>query len=248
MTKLTFYGGINEIGGNKILLEDREQRLFLDFGFPYNRHKQFYEEYLKPRGGAGLLDPLVMGLLPPLEGLYRLDIMPLGLWEQFHSHPLYAKLDHIDGILLSHAHLDHSGYISLLRDDIPVYSTATTAFITKAMQDSGRADFDQQVCYFSPAVQDYPTGLKQSAFLGGNTRQQRQFCIADNEPQTLSKAALQFWSWGYWEKTARQRELVSCPLDSHNGSPLNLLCFPRRPLYSRCLCLGYQDRCRLDSL
>ena len=33
MVRLTFYGGINEIGGNKILLEDGNHRLFLDFGF-----------------------------------------------------------------------------------------------------------------------------------------------------------------------------------------------------------------------
>jgi len=155
MVNLTFYGGINEIGGNKILLEEGERKLLLDFGFPYKRHKQFYEEYLKPRSGAGLLDPLIMHLLPPLEGIYRDDLVSSELWEQFREEPLYRELDRIDGVLLSHAHLDHSGYISFLKEDIPIFSTATTAFITKAMQDSGRAGFDQQVCYFSPTSQDY---------------------------------------------------------------------------------------------
>lgn len=32
VTGLTFYGGVNEIGGNKILLEDKDTRVFLDFG------------------------------------------------------------------------------------------------------------------------------------------------------------------------------------------------------------------------
>ena len=32
MTSLTFYGGVNEIGGNKILLEDKDTKVFLDFG------------------------------------------------------------------------------------------------------------------------------------------------------------------------------------------------------------------------
>ncbi len=32
MTSLTFYGGINEIGGNKILLEDKDTKVFFDFG------------------------------------------------------------------------------------------------------------------------------------------------------------------------------------------------------------------------
>jgi len=203
---LSFYGGINEIGGNKILLEDGDRRLFLDFGFPYKRHKLFYEEYLKPRSGAGLLDPLAMGLLPPLEGIYRDDIETPGLWQQFRHNPLYRRLDRIDGVLLSHAHLDHSGHISFLRNDIPVYATVVTAFIAKAMQDSGKSDFDQQVCYFSPTVRERPTGWKQIAFVTSNIpKEQRQFCIADTDPGDLSPQAVQFWSWGFWDKPAKQK-------------------------------------------
>ena len=35
MTSLTFYGGVGEIGGNKILLEDGTKSLLLDFGLSY---------------------------------------------------------------------------------------------------------------------------------------------------------------------------------------------------------------------
>jgi hypothetical protein len=38
LTSLTFYGGVNEIGGNKILLEDRDTRVFLDFGKGFRFH------------------------------------------------------------------------------------------------------------------------------------------------------------------------------------------------------------------
>ncbi len=227
MVRLTFYGGINEIGGNKILLEDGERRLFLDFGFPYKKHKLFYEEYLKPRSGAGLLDPLAMGLLPPLEGLYRDDLATPGLWQQFQHAATYRQLDQVNGVLLSHAHLDHSGYISFLKNDIPVFATSVTAFITKAMQDSGKSDFEQQVCFFSPTKQERPTGWKQIAHLTDNTaKQQRQFCLADVNPAELSPEATQFWSRGFWEKTARQKELVSRPLASHRHCSFNLRCFP----------------------
>jgi len=227
MVRLTFYGGINEIGGNKILLEDGERRLFLDFGFPYKRHKEFYEEYLKPRSGAGLLDPLTMGLAPPLEGLYRDDLITPGLWSQFQHLPTYRWLDHVDWVLLSHAHLDHSGHIAFIRSDVPVYATAVTAFITKAIQDSGKADFDQQVCYFSPTTQECPTGWQQTACISGDSaKEQRQFCVADMNPAQLSREAVQFWEQGFWKRTGRQKELVSCPLTGHSGASFSLQCFP----------------------
>jgi len=221
VVKLTFYGGVKEIGGNKILLEDGERRLFLDFGFPYKRHKQFYEEYLKPRGGAGLLDPLTMGLLPPLEGLYRDDLETPGLWKQFRQAEHYRNLGHVDGVLLSHGHLDHSGHIAFLRDDIPVYSTATTAFIAKSIQDSGKADFDQQVCYFDRKEPGKPAGWKQEALLTTDKKQQRQFCLADAELNALSEDAVKFWL-----KSPGQKPLISCSLNSHSGCSLNLRCFP----------------------
>ena len=229
MTKLTFYGGINEIGGNKVLLEDGGRRLFLDFGFPYKRHKRFYEEYLNPRSGAGLLDPLTMGLLPPLAGLYRDDLETPGLWEQFREDPLYHEIDGVDGVLLTHAHLDHSGYISFLRGGIPIYSTAVSAFISKAMQDSGKSGFEQQVCYFNPTVLDCPSGWKQTALLSDSAapKQQRQFCIADRNLESLSADAVQFWADGFWEKPSKQKkEFTSCPLAAHGGCSFNLRCFP----------------------
>jgi ribonuclease J len=227
MVRLSFYGGINEIGGNKLLLEDEERRLLLDFGFPYKRHKLFYEEYLKPRSGAGLLDPLALGLLPPLEGIYREDLETPSLWQEFRKMPRYRRLEPVEGVLLSHAHLDHSGHIAFLREDIPVYATSVTAFVIKAMQDSGKTDFDQQVCYFSLTLRECPAGWKQPAFLTSDQpRRQRHFCLADREPEALSPDALQFWNFGFWEKTAKQKELVSCPMSGHKGCSFSLRCFP----------------------
>jgi len=228
MVTLTFYGGIREIGGNKILLEDSGRSLFLDFGFPFKRHKEFYEEYLKPRAGAGLLDPLVMELLPPLKGIYRDDLQTPGLWDSFRDHPRFRELEGLDGVLLSHAHLDHSGYLSFLRKEIPVYSSAMTAFIAKAIQDSGKVEFDQRVCYFAPVERGKPAGWKQESCLADQRRpnEQRTFRLGDRDPDSLGAEAHSFWEQGFWEKSSQQKELIACPLGKHTQSVFPLSCFP----------------------
>ena len=77
MTSLTFYGGVNEIGGNKILLQDKDTRIFLDFGKGFGRRSRFFEEYINPRVAIGIEDFLTMELLPSIEGVYRDDLMKM---------------------------------------------------------------------------------------------------------------------------------------------------------------------------
>jgi len=112
MVTITCYGGVNEIGGNKVFLRDGDTCLLFDFGTSFGRRYLFFEEYLKPCPGVGLLDLLKMELLPPLEGIYRQDLVPNDdLWPSLRDSPLYRELS-LDGVLLSHAYIDHSGYIS----------------------------------------------------------------------------------------------------------------------------------------
>ena len=182
MTSITVYGGARSIGGNKILLEDGDTRLFFDFGTSFKVREQYFEEYLKPRPGAGLLDLLEMQytndqgiyfgpLLPRLEGIYRSDLIPPGgVWERYRDRPGYAAIDHVDAVLVSHAHIDHTGYISFLREDIPIYSTAMTAFIAKSMQDSGIAELEKEVCYFAPREPDPDYDIIKTTATGGRSR------------------------------------------------------------------------------
>lgn len=49
-TTLAFYGGVNEIGGNKILIKDRDTKIFFDFGMSFSMKKLFYSPpFLSPR-------------------------------------------------------------------------------------------------------------------------------------------------------------------------------------------------------
>jgi ribonuclease J len=43
MVKLRFYGGVNEIGGNKILIDDKVTKVFFDFGHSFT----FGSDYLQ---------------------------------------------------------------------------------------------------------------------------------------------------------------------------------------------------------
>lgn len=171
MVKIICYGGVAEIGGNKVLVEDEEARFLLDFGTPFGRHRNFFNEYLRPRAARGLLDLLSLGLLPPLEGLYRDDLSPPGLWERFQGLPSYRSMGRrdapaVNAVLVSHAHLDHNGDLAYLDPGIPVCCTRVTAFIARAMQLAGRSGPEQEVSFINPRTwDDQEQVLKSTAHL-----------------------------------------------------------------------------------
>lgn len=155
MATITVYDGANTIGGNKILVEDGETSVFLDFGTSFEARARYFEEFLAPRSRAGLLDLIHMDLLPPLRGIYRRDLEdPAGrVWERAQRYPHYRECE-VDAVLLSHAHMDHAGYISFLDTDIPIVCTVMTAYLCKAIQDCGAHQFEGEMCYATPKTAD----------------------------------------------------------------------------------------------
>ena len=141
-TKLTFYGGVNEIGGNKILLEDKDTRVFLDFGKGFSRLGLCFEEYFNPWVPNGISDFLTMELIPDIEGVYRDDLMTIAGRK--------CMEPDIDAVLLSHAHADHADYISFLHPKIPVYMGQTTLMMLNAIDDNHQRDFEMEIINFLP--------------------------------------------------------------------------------------------------
>ena len=137
MVKLTFYGGVDEIGGNKILLEDQGTRIFLDFGMGFKRRGLYFEEFLMPRSANGMGDFLELDLIPDISGVYRNDLLEhLGR---------KAQEPEIAGVVLSHAHADHANYISFLHKDISIYCGETCKYILDAVEEQSQRTIENEV-------------------------------------------------------------------------------------------------------
>lgn len=155
-TTLTGYGGVGEIGGNAFLLESsvgpsggsgtgRTSRLLLDFGKRFGTDQRvethgtqpgwndYFDDYLKPRGFRYVSDLVDVGILPARPEWYRQDLGGSAI-----AHGL-------DGVIVSHAHMDHAGMIGLLKPDIPIMSSSASRAVLASIQVTGQgppeADF-----------------------------------------------------------------------------------------------------------
>lgn len=140
MVKLRFYGGVGEIGGNKILLEDRDTRILLDFGMSFAERRRFYSDpWLSPRNENELLE---LGLLPHIEGAYKFD----------------EKEPALDAVFLSHSHADHAMYTAFLNRKISVYCGETIKTILEGQAETRSRGFETDISGI--AFQMFRTGKK----------------------------------------------------------------------------------------
>jgi len=223
-TTITCFGGAGEIGGNKILLEDNGKRLMLDFGMGFGRVGRYFDGvFITERTGRGLLDPLALGLVPPLRGVLRDELVPSigsdngqGL-ETFWQHwatrfpQTYRDLRQdgpaVAAVLVSHAHLDHIGDLEYVEPEIPVAATCLTAFIAKTLQDIGGG---------SGAAYIHPTtvnghGILQSDRSAASIR--RPWIFLDQVPAGVASENLLASARSFWDAAgskSRGLELTAC--------------------------------------
>ncbi|MFO8020720.1 MAG: ribonuclease J [Promethearchaeia archaeon] len=145
MTSVTIYDGARTIGGSKIYLEEENNGMFLDFGMNFKKYGEYFQEFLNARGTRGIHDYFTLDLIPKLN-IYRRDLIPGDI-----SISQYPSLN-IQGVLLSHAHLDHFGNISLLRRDIPIVASSTSIALMKAILDTSRGNLSNEAAFFSEKV------------------------------------------------------------------------------------------------
>ena len=107
------YRGTQEIGGTLIKLSSAKSRILLDAGYPLFLNGNPIDDKISKLPHEELLQ---RGVLPSIVGLYQWDV------------PSF------DGIIISHAHLDHYGLLKYIHPDIPVYVSAGTKTLIEISQ------------------------------------------------------------------------------------------------------------------
>jgi len=134
MTTLTFYGGVGEIGGNKILLEDKDTRVWFDFGKSFTCGEDYFAGWLNARGAVGLRDYFEFDLLPRIPGLYSEDALKFT--------DLKYRKPEFDAVFISHPHFDHIAHIEFVDESIPIHISKVGRAIVEAWEESS-ADFGE---------------------------------------------------------------------------------------------------------
>jgi ribonuclease J len=160
---LTFYGGVGEIGGNKVLVQTQDGSVLLDFGRRMNKYGEFFSEFLVARSKNALRDLLRLDVLPKINGVYTPHLLDMTVlfenqevsgkvplseamdyWKNQDVLPCNPQNPAVDAVFISHAHFDHIQDVSFLDPCIPIYCTQKTMVLAKAMTDVSVSGVDDQ--------------------------------------------------------------------------------------------------------
>ena len=156
MTNIIFYGGIGTIGGNCVILEEKDSRIMIDNGMCFATEGDYYKDFLSGRMGNGLRDLLDLDLVPKIAGIYgkeklideciddvdvRAHYMLSSDLESYESFIERTGHPYINALILSHLHLDHIRNLIFMPAEIPVVCSQITKDFLDIISDLTNHDF-----------------------------------------------------------------------------------------------------------
>jgi len=161
---ITVFGGIEEIGGNKVLINDLgyDVKIFLDFGKSFEISRRYYESpFTRP---STIQELISLESVPDIYNLYTVacDVTKANREEREKwKSGKYSEEEpepSVDAVLISHAHLDHYGYISLLNRTIPIYIGECAEKIVKARMETSTLSLETN--YFCLNFKTFRSGRR----------------------------------------------------------------------------------------
>lgn len=143
-----FYAGAgrtestSELGGVQAVIScNGKPSLLIDPGVPPDRFNEIYGFPSKPRVMNRLPELEALGLLPNIEGIWRLDDEYLR-----GRRPQKSEIE----ILATHSHIDHIGLLTYMRPDVPVWMDNLSMKIAHCWQHrfAGGRTLNQFVDYY----------------------------------------------------------------------------------------------------
>ncbi|MEN3008285.1 ribonuclease J [Pseudothermotoga sp.] len=166
--RIKLLDGHDCIGGNKILISSESGESFLlDFGLNFKRWSFYFEEYLKPRSGKILQDLLKLDLIPKMD-IYRTDLLP----------PRFESKEKIKFTFLSHAHSDHSGFVGLIHEHIPLVMTSET-FALLNVADQLRSFVWEQLAIKTRAPSN-DEHIREDVLIPDKKKKKRKICLQNS--------------------------------------------------------------------
>ena len=131
-TEITFYGGLNTIGGVVMSVVYGKERLLLEIGTAYDPAGDMFDGIVHHRTENYLFDELTLRRAPRIDGIYaKNELKDFNLISSEES-------DLHTSIFITHMHLDHMSCMGLVSDDVDVYLSEPAQRLEAALQAVGQ--------------------------------------------------------------------------------------------------------------
>lgn len=131
-SEITFYGGLNTIGGVVMSIVYGKERILLEIGTAYEPATDVYDGTVLKREKNWLKDELKLKRVPFVDGIYRKEDL-----SDFEGLKSAQESDLHTSVFVTHMHLDHMSCMGILDDSVDVYLSKPAQILEEALEAVG---------------------------------------------------------------------------------------------------------------